>query len=69
MRCHANRKAQRKGTNASIRGGISASNKGSKQKGVDLSNYLGVISGTFGSAQEIDDYIKKKREAWDQNTA
>ena len=46
-----------------------AFNKSSKQKRIDLSNYLGVISGTFGSAQEIDDYIKKEREAWDQNTA
>ena len=33
-------------------------------KAVDISKYIGSMSGTFGSVEEIDEYIRKERESW-----
>ena len=32
--------------------------------GVDISKYLGIAQGCYGSAEEIDAYIRQERDAW-----
>lgn len=36
-----------------------------RRKGVDISEYIGIAKGTFGSVEEIDDYIRNERASWD----
>ena len=31
---------------------------------VDVSKYIGIAKGSFGSVQEIDDYIRNERSSW-----
>jgi bifunctional DNA-binding transcriptional regulator/antitoxin component of YhaV-PrlF toxin-antitoxin module len=35
------------------------------RKGVDISKYIGIAKGAFGSVEEIDDYIRNERASWD----
>lgn len=35
------------------------------RKKVDLSKYIGIAKGTYGSADEIDAYIRNERASWD----
>ena len=37
-----------------------------KKKGVDISKYMGIASGNFGSAEEIDEYIRNERASWNR---
>lgn len=41
--------------------------QGAKQTsaGVDIKKYIGSMQGSFGEIQEIDDYIRKERELWE----
>lgn len=34
-------------------------------KGVDISKYIGIAKGTYGSVEEIDEYIRNERASWD----
>lgn len=36
-----------------------------KPKGVDISEYIGSARGIFGNREQLDEYIRKEREAWD----
>ena len=36
-----------------------------KKKGVDISEYIGSARGIFGAREQVDEYIRKEREAWD----
>ncbi len=37
-----------------------------RQKGgVDISKYIGIAKGTYGSVEEIDEYIRNERTSWD----
>lgn len=36
-----------------------------RTKGVDISKYIGVAKGTFGSAESIDEYVRNERASWD----
>jgi len=35
-----------------------------RRQGVDISKYMGIAKGTFGSVEEIDDYIRNERDTW-----
>ncbi len=39
--------------------------KQEKKKGVDISKYIGIAKGTYGSVEEIDEYIRNERDTWD----
>ena len=34
-------------------------------KKVDISKYIGIAKGTFGSVEEIDEYVRNERASWD----
>ena len=36
-----------------------------RKKGKDISKYMGIAKGTFGSVEEIDAYIRNERASWD----
>lgn len=36
-----------------------------RRKGVDISKYMGIAKGTFGSVEEIDEYVRNERTSWD----
>lgn len=36
-----------------------------RTKGVDITKYIGSMKGTFGSADDIDEYIRNERASWD----
>ena len=36
-----------------------------KDDGIDISKYIGIAKGTYGSAAEIDEYIRNERASWD----
>lgn len=35
------------------------------RKKVDLSKYIGIAKGTYGTAQEIDAYVRNERASWE----
>ena len=37
-----------------------------KKKGIDISKYIGSMKGTFGSVEEIDEYIRNERASWER---
>jgi len=37
----------------------------SQKSGIDISKYTGSMKGKFGSVEEIDESIRKERDAWD----
>ena len=36
-----------------------------RTKGTDISKYIGSMKGTFGSVEDIDNYIRNERDSWD----
>ena len=34
-------------------------------KNIDISKYIGIAKGTFGSVEQIDEYIRNERASWD----
>lgn len=44
---------------------VPALDGGAMGKGVDISKYIGATAGTFDSIEEIDEYIRNARDAWD----
>ncbi|MCF6344690.1 MAG: AbrB/MazE/SpoVT family DNA-binding domain-containing protein [Devosiaceae bacterium] len=36
-----------------------------REKGIDISKYIGATAGTFSSASKVDEYIRKERNSWD----
>lgn len=35
------------------------------KKKADISKYIGIAKGTFGSVEDIDNYIRNERNSWD----
>ncbi len=44
---------------------VPATKENSRTKGVDIYKYIGSMKGTFGSVEEIDEYIRNERASWD----
>jgi bifunctional DNA-binding transcriptional regulator/antitoxin component of YhaV-PrlF toxin-antitoxin module len=44
---------------------VPASEEKPRTKGVDISKYIGIAKGTFGSVEKIDEYIRNERATWD----
>jgi len=42
-----------------------AKEKKSHAEGVDISQYIGSMKGSFGSVDQIDAYIRNERASWD----
>ena len=43
---------------------VPATKEISRTKGVDISKYIGIAKGTYGSVEEIDEYIRNDRASW-----
>jgi len=44
---------------------VPATSEKSQTKAVDISKYIGIAKGTYGSVKEIDQYIRNERALWD----
>ncbi|MEL6723214.1 MAG: AbrB/MazE/SpoVT family DNA-binding domain-containing protein [Pseudomonadota bacterium] len=43
---------------------VPATKEKTRTKSIDISKYIGIAKGTFGSVKQIDDYIHNERNSW-----